>query len=132
MTSDTQVLSVMSTQLADAVERAGGAQVRVDGRARRPSTGTVWAPELVIAAEHAIEVLERGRVVQVLEAGPQVALGALASHEAAHRQQPAHEFRQVGLRRERRDGRGVRRVREQPPGSGSRRRCDHDRNLGRR
>jgi S1-C subfamily serine protease len=55
MTSDTQVLSVMSTQLADAVERAGGAQVRVDGRARRPSTGTVWAPELVIAAEHAIE-----------------------------------------------------------------------------
>ncbi len=52
-TSDT--LSTLSDQLADAVERAGRAVVQVNGRPRRPSSGVVYAPTLVLAAEHAVE-----------------------------------------------------------------------------
>jgi S1-C subfamily serine protease len=55
MTQDTQLLSAMSTQLADAVEHAGAALVQVNGRPRRPSSGTVYARELVLAADHAVE-----------------------------------------------------------------------------
>ena len=52
-TSDT--LSTLSDQLADAVERAGRAVVQVNGRPRRPSSGVVYAPTLVLVAEHAVE-----------------------------------------------------------------------------
>jgi S1-C subfamily serine protease len=48
-------LSALSDQLADAVERAGRAVVQVNGRPRRPSSGIVYAPTLVLAAEHAVE-----------------------------------------------------------------------------
>jgi S1-C subfamily serine protease len=48
-------LATLSHQLADAVEAAGRALVQVDARARRPSSGTVYAPDLVIAADHAVE-----------------------------------------------------------------------------
>jgi S1-C subfamily serine protease len=51
----THSLSTLSTQLADAVERAGPAIVQVDARPRRPSSGIVYAPELVLAADHAVE-----------------------------------------------------------------------------
>jgi S1-C subfamily serine protease len=49
------VLSTLSDQFADAVERVGRATVQVNGRPRRPSSGVVYAPTLVLAAEHAIE-----------------------------------------------------------------------------
>ena len=49
------LLSTLSDQFADAVERVGRAVVQVNGRPRRPSTGVVYAPTLVLAAEHAIE-----------------------------------------------------------------------------
>jgi S1-C subfamily serine protease len=49
------VLSTLSDQFANAVERVGRAVVQVNGRPRRPSTGVVYAPTLVLAAEHAIE-----------------------------------------------------------------------------
>jgi S1-C subfamily serine protease len=48
-------LSALSDQLADAVERAGRAVVQVNGRPRRPSSGIVYAPTLVLAADHAVE-----------------------------------------------------------------------------
>jgi S1-C subfamily serine protease len=48
-------LLTLSDQLADAAERAGGAVVQVNGRPRRPSSGVVYAPTLVLAADHAIE-----------------------------------------------------------------------------
>jgi S1-C subfamily serine protease len=48
-------LSALSDQLADAVERAGRALVQVNGRPRRPSSGVVFAPTLVLAADHALE-----------------------------------------------------------------------------
>lgn len=48
-------LSTLSDQLADAVERVGRSIVQVNGRPRRPSSGVVYAPTLVLAADHAIE-----------------------------------------------------------------------------
>jgi S1-C subfamily serine protease len=54
-----ETLGVLSDQLADAVERIGPAVVQVDGRPRRPSSGVVYAPELVLAADHAVEREER-------------------------------------------------------------------------
>ena len=41
--------------MADAVEHAGRAMVQVNGRPRRPSSGVVYAPTLVLVAEHALE-----------------------------------------------------------------------------
>jgi S1-C subfamily serine protease len=55
VTDPSDTLSTLSDQLADAVERAGHAIVQVNGRPRRPSSGVVYAPTLVLAAEHAIE-----------------------------------------------------------------------------
>jgi S1-C subfamily serine protease len=55
-------LATLSHQLAGAVEAAGRAVVQVDGRARRPSSGTVYATDLVIAADHAVERDEELRV----------------------------------------------------------------------
>jgi len=49
------VLSTLSDQFADAVERVGRALVQVNGRPRRPSSGVVYAPNLVVVAEHAVE-----------------------------------------------------------------------------
>jgi S1-C subfamily serine protease len=51
----TDTLSAVSDQLADAVERVGRAVVQVNGRPRRPSSGVVYAPTLVLVAEHALE-----------------------------------------------------------------------------
>lgn len=47
--------SPFSTHLADAVERVGPAVVLVNGRPRYPASGTVCAPDLVVAADHAVE-----------------------------------------------------------------------------
>jgi S1-C subfamily serine protease len=54
-TDGTHALSTLSDQLADAVEQVGRALVQVNGRARRPSSGVVYAPGLVLAADHAVE-----------------------------------------------------------------------------
>jgi S1-C subfamily serine protease len=59
---DPNALSALSHQLAGAVEGVGRAVVQVDARARRPSSGTVYAPDLVIAADHAVERDEELRV----------------------------------------------------------------------
>jgi S1-C subfamily serine protease len=48
-------LSTLSGQFADAVARVGRALVQVNGRPRRPSSGLVYAPDLVLAADHAVE-----------------------------------------------------------------------------
>ncbi|MDQ3704069.1 MAG: S1C family serine protease [Chloroflexota bacterium] len=49
------ILSSLSNQLADAVERIGPAVVTVYGRQRLPSSGVVYKQGLVLTAEHAIE-----------------------------------------------------------------------------
>jgi S1-C subfamily serine protease len=51
----TDTLSAVSDQLADAVERIGRAVVQVNGRPRQPSSGVVYAPGLILVAEHALE-----------------------------------------------------------------------------
>jgi S1-C subfamily serine protease len=55
LSEPTETLSTVSDQLADAVERVGPAVVQVNGRPRRPSSGVVYAPTLVLVAEHALE-----------------------------------------------------------------------------
>jgi S1-C subfamily serine protease len=54
-TDPIETLSRLSDQLADAVERVGRVVVQVNGRHRRPSSGVVYAPTLVLVAEHAVE-----------------------------------------------------------------------------
>lgn len=56
-TRGTDLLSALSNQMADAVERVGPALVQVNGREGRPASGIVFAPNRVLTADH---VLERG------------------------------------------------------------------------
>jgi S1-C subfamily serine protease len=58
MTSSTtgpDVLSALSNQMADAVERVRPALVLVNGRQRQPASGVVFAPEHVLTADHVID-----------------------------------------------------------------------------
>ncbi len=48
-------LSELSNALATAVEANGASIVRVEARRRRPSTGVLFTPELVVTAHHAVE-----------------------------------------------------------------------------
>jgi len=48
-------VSELSSGLAAAVERAGASVVRVEGRRRGPSSGTVWGAGLIAAAHHNLE-----------------------------------------------------------------------------
>jgi S1-C subfamily serine protease len=49
------LLQALSTRMADAVERAGEHVVEVRSRRWRPASGTVYAPDLVLMAAHALE-----------------------------------------------------------------------------
>jgi len=54
-TVDTDVLSALSNQMADAVERVRPALVLVNGRQRQPASGIVFAPDHVLTADHVID-----------------------------------------------------------------------------
>ena len=54
-TLGTDLLSALSNQMADAVERIGPALVQVNGREGRPASGVVFAPNLVLTADHVLE-----------------------------------------------------------------------------
>jgi S1-C subfamily serine protease len=54
-TVDTDVLSALSNQMADAVERVRPALLLVNGRQRQAASGIVFAPEHVLTADHVIE-----------------------------------------------------------------------------
>ena len=49
------LLAALSDGMADAVEKAGTSVVRVNGRRRRPASGVVYAPDMVLTASHALE-----------------------------------------------------------------------------
>jgi S1-C subfamily serine protease len=49
------LLAALSDGMADAVEKIGPAVVRVNGRRRRPASGVVYAPNMVLTASHALE-----------------------------------------------------------------------------
>jgi S1-C subfamily serine protease len=49
------LLSVLSGQMADAVERIRPALVTVNGRPRQPASGIVFAPNMILTADHVVE-----------------------------------------------------------------------------
>lgn len=51
----TQLLRALSNQMADAVERISPALVLVNGRQRQPASGIIYAPDLVLTADHVLE-----------------------------------------------------------------------------
>ena len=55
MESTQGTLAALSSGMADAVENAGRSMVRVHGRRRRPGSGVVYAPGLVLTAGHVLE-----------------------------------------------------------------------------
>jgi S1-C subfamily serine protease len=54
-TNDTSLLRLLSNQMADAVERVAPSIVLVNGRERQPASGVVYAPELVLVADHVLQ-----------------------------------------------------------------------------
>ncbi len=54
-TTDKNLLSSISNQMADAVERVSPALVLVNGRQGRPASGIVYAQNLVLTADHVLE-----------------------------------------------------------------------------
>ena len=55
MSNDNNPLVVLSNAMADAVERAGSATVMVNARRRMPASGVLYAPSLVLTADHVVE-----------------------------------------------------------------------------
>lgn len=54
-TDTTQLLRALSNQMADAIERISPALVLVNGRQRQPASGIVYAPDLILTADHVLE-----------------------------------------------------------------------------
>lgn len=54
-TTENDVLSTLSTQMADAVESVGPALVTVNGRSRQSASGVVYAKGVVLTADHVLE-----------------------------------------------------------------------------
>ncbi len=57
-TNDTSLLRLLSNQMADAVEYVAPSIVLVNGRERQPASGVVYAPELVLTADHVLQQAE--------------------------------------------------------------------------
>jgi S1-C subfamily serine protease len=53
--TDTALLSALSNQMADAVERVSTSLVLVNGRPRQPASGIVYANDHVLTADHVLE-----------------------------------------------------------------------------
>lgn len=62
-TNNTDLLRVLSNQMADAVEQAVASLVMVNGRERQPASGLVYAENLVLTAAHVLEREENLTVV---------------------------------------------------------------------
>ena len=54
-TTEKNIASILSNQMADAVERVSSALVLVNGRQGRPASGIVYAQDLVLTADHVLE-----------------------------------------------------------------------------
>jgi len=68
----------LSNAVADAVERGGAATVLVNARRRRPLSGLLYAPDLVLTASHGVE---REEDIQILLADGSEASAALAGRD---------------------------------------------------
>src|SRR5260370_29411276 len=54
-TTEKNIASILSNQMADAVEHVSTALVLVNGRQGRPASGIVYAQDLVLTADHVLE-----------------------------------------------------------------------------
>src|SRR3712207_7275456 len=50
-----ELLAALSDGMAEAGEKIATSVVRVQGRRRRPASGVVYAPDMVLTASHALE-----------------------------------------------------------------------------
>jgi S1-C subfamily serine protease len=55
MANDTNALTAFSESLVQAVAKAGESTVLVNGRRRLPASGIVYAPDLILTADHVVE-----------------------------------------------------------------------------
>src|SRR5207245_11500946 len=53
--TEKNIASMLSNQMADAVEHVSSALVLVNGRQGRPASGIVYAQDLVLTADHVLE-----------------------------------------------------------------------------
>lgn len=53
--TETNLVSILSNQMADAVETVAPALVLVNGRQGRPASGVIYAQDLVLTADHVLE-----------------------------------------------------------------------------
>src|SRR5260370_16512175 len=54
-TTEKNIASILTNQMADAVEHVSSALVLVNGRQGRPASGIVYAQDLVLTADHVLE-----------------------------------------------------------------------------
>ncbi len=80
MTQHTHTLVALSEQMADAIERIAQSLVTVNGRDRQSATGIVYAPGLVLTADH---VLERDDNLTVGAAGGQTHAAKLLGRDGS-------------------------------------------------
>jgi hypothetical protein len=69
--------------------------------------------------DRAIEVGESCRLVEMIEARPEVSLGVIRLAESANGEEATHRVRQAELFLELRDDRRIRLLRQQPPAAGT-------------
>jgi S1-C subfamily serine protease len=62
MSKNTQTLRALSGEIVDLVSRASQATVSIGGKAQRPTTGTIVAPDLVVAIDHVIDADEEAAI----------------------------------------------------------------------
>jgi S1-C subfamily serine protease len=55
MANETNPLTAFSESMVQAVEKAGESTVLVNGRHRMPASGIVYAPDLILTADHVVE-----------------------------------------------------------------------------
>src|SRR5712691_5538387 len=53
--TETNLVSTLSNQMADAVETVAPALVLVNGRQGRPASGVIYAQDVVLTADHVLE-----------------------------------------------------------------------------
>ena len=78
MSNETNALTAFSESLVKAVAKAGESTVLVNGRRRLPASGIVYAPDLVLTADH---VVERDEDVSVMLANGTTASATIAGRD---------------------------------------------------
>jgi S1-C subfamily serine protease len=83
MSNTTQMLRTLSGEIVDLVTRASQATVSIGGKTQRPATGTIVAPDLVVAIDHVIDADEEA-VIEIRRHDGDSFEGRLAGRDATH------------------------------------------------